>query len=282
MIIADSGSTKTTWADVESGKTVTTEGLNPYFSSDEQILAACHQVQEQLSTVNCQLSVVFYGAGCGDKQQALRMKSLLQQGFATEDVQVETDMLGACRSICDNEAGIVGILGTGSNACYYNGKTITIKQQSYGYILGDEGSANNVGRELLKKYLHNMLSSEVNSCFQKKYPFNYTELLDAVYNKPNPNRFLAQIATIAVQNINDRQCREIIDNALEQWFIAQISTLVMLTDCHRISIVGGFAKAIENCLKEKFKNYSLAINKVIANPIEGLLEYHRKQNQDAL
>ena len=43
ILVADSGSTKTTWADVTTGNKVVTEGLNPHFSTDKQVLDACRQ-----------------------------------------------------------------------------------------------------------------------------------------------------------------------------------------------------------------------------------------------
>ena len=45
-LIADSGSTKTTWMEAESGNKVVTGGLNPHFTTDEQFLAACALVRQ--------------------------------------------------------------------------------------------------------------------------------------------------------------------------------------------------------------------------------------------
>ena len=117
ILIADSGSTKTTWMEVESGNKVVTEGLNPHFTTDEQFLAACATVRQHFSIFNSQFSITFYGAGCGNATQCKRVKMLLQKAFETENVEVETDMLGACRATAGNRPALVGILGTGSNAC---------------------------------------------------------------------------------------------------------------------------------------------------------------------
>ena len=117
MIIADSGSTKTTWMDVESGNKVVTEGLNPHFTTDEAFLAACQTVRNKFSILNFQFSIYFYGAGCGSEVQRERVASLLYKAFGTSDIEVETDLLGACRALCGRDSGLVGILGTGSNAC---------------------------------------------------------------------------------------------------------------------------------------------------------------------
>ena len=56
ILIADSGSTKTTWMEVESGNKVVTEGLNPHFTTEEQFLAACATVRQQLTIHNSQFT----------------------------------------------------------------------------------------------------------------------------------------------------------------------------------------------------------------------------------
>ena len=66
IIIADSGSTKTTWMEVEAGNMIVTEGLNPHFTSDEQFLKACKAVTLLCRPKESMLSVYFYGAGCGN------------------------------------------------------------------------------------------------------------------------------------------------------------------------------------------------------------------------
>ena len=73
-IIADSGSTKTTWMEVESGNKVVTEGLNPHFTSDEQFLAACQQVRNNFQLTSFDFPLFFYGAGCGNASQRERVE----------------------------------------------------------------------------------------------------------------------------------------------------------------------------------------------------------------
>ena len=87
--VADSGSTTTTWAEVETSNKVVTEGLNPLFSDDEQILAACRKVRKSInetitadSNINPDITLYFYGAGCGNKPQRNRMTQMLQKGLA--------------------------------------------------------------------------------------------------------------------------------------------------------------------------------------------------------
>ena len=159
ILIADSGSTKTTWMEVISGNKIVTEGLNPHFTTDERLLSVCDFVRQQFSNINSPDSIHFYGAGCGNNTQRNRVKKLLSAGFNTENVEVETDMLGACRAVSTGRESLVAILGTGSNACFFDGYKIKYQPTSTGYILGDKGSANHVGRLLLDEYLTHVMPS---------------------------------------------------------------------------------------------------------------------------
>ena len=275
ILIADSGSTKTTWMVVETGDKVVTEGLNPHFTSDEAFLAACGVVRQQFSILNSQFSILFYGAGCGSGVQRERVKGLLQKGFGTEDVAVETDMLGACRAVCGREAGVVGILGTGSNACYYDGEKIIRQAVSTGYILGDHGSANHVGRRLLQDYLAGRMPTELAARFHDAYPQTKEEFLDAVYHQPQANRFLASLAKFAVEHIHDDYCSSGILTSLYEWYSYQLEALQKSSFCDRLYLVGGFAARIKPLLDVVAKENELVIRNIVADPIEGLREFHR-------
>lgn len=273
-IIADSGSTKTTWMEVETGKTVLTEGLNPHFSSEEQFMAACVAVRQnfQLSAFNFQL--FFYGAGCGLPAQREKVASWLAKAFGTSNVHVETDMLAACRATAGGQPALVGILGTGSNACLYDGHEITHKATSTGYILGDFGSANHVGRLLLNGYLTHKMPSSLMHMFHDTYHISDAQLMDAVYHQPNPNRFLASLAPFAIQHIDDDYCRRVIEQTLEDWFFDTLLPLLRHDNSLSLNIVGGYAKAIEPTLRAVMTGHNIQVGTIVADPIEGLRRYH--------
>ena len=273
IIVADSGSTKTTWMDVESGNKVVTEGLNPHFTTEEAFLAACWQVSETLVFRATLSAIHFYGAGCGLPTQRKKVASWLAKAFGTSDIHVETDMLGACRATAGDEPALVGILGTGSNACIYNGQEIKIQPTSTGYILGDRGSANHVGRVLLNGYLTHHMPTDLRLMFHDTYRMSDTQLMDAVYHKPNPNRFLASLAPFAVEHIEEDYCHSVISETLEDWFVDVIRPLMHEAD-YPLSVVGSYAKAIEPTLRAVMEGKGLNINTIVPDPIGGLRRFH--------
>ena len=282
ILIADSGSTKTTWMEVESGNMIVSEGLNPHFTTEEQFMAACAAVRQHLSIFNFQFSIYFYfqfsiyfyGAGCGLPAQRKKVTSWLAKAFGTSDVHVETDMLAACRSTAGGQPALVGILGTGSNACLYDGHEITRTATSTGYILGDRGSANHVGRVLLNGYLTHHMPDGLRRMFHDTYRMSDDQLMDAVYHQPNPNRFLASLAPFAVHHIGDDYCRRVVEQTLDDWFFDALQPLLRYGDSLSLSIVGGYAKAVEPTLRTVMANNDIQVGTVVADPIEGLRRYH--------
>lgn len=278
-LVADSGSTKTAWMEVDAGNMIVTEGLNPHFTTDEQLLAACAAVSRQLSLADGDLEVYFYGAGCGNATQRCRVETLLSAGFRTARVHVDTDMLGACRAVNGNRAGLVGILGTGSNVCYYDGRAVVHQPVSTGYILGDNGSANHVGRILLNDYLTQRMPSDIRIMFHDTYRMSDTQLIDAVYHQPHPNRFLASLAPFAVRHQDDGYCTQALLTALCDWVHGPMETLCATMGCDggELNVVGGFAKAVEPLLRRIVADTGLRVGSVVADPIEGLRRYHAER-----
>lgn len=143
IIIADAGSTKTEWAVTGSpgpGETArfATSGFNAAVSSTSLLREILeNEAPALLSLARGATDVFYYGAGCAGARAAATA-SALGEVFATARCHVESDMLGAARALCGNEAGIVCILGTGSNSCLYDGRSITANVPPMGFILGDE------------------------------------------------------------------------------------------------------------------------------------------------
>ena len=261
--------------EVESGNKVVTEGLNPHFTTDEQFLAAGSAVRQHFNIQHSTFNIHFYGAGCGSDDQRVRVATLLSKAFGTSDVHVETDMLGACRAVCGNKTGLVGILGTGSNACYYDGNTICYQPVSTGYILGDHGSANHVGRKLLQDYLTGRMPDNLSALFHEAYPQTKDEFIDAVYRQPHANRFLASLAPFALRHARYTYCFFTVVDSLKDWYSYQLFDIIMKTECHEINIVGGFGAAIKSPMARFEEDCDIVVKKKMADPIVGLREYHR-------
>ncbi|MGL5318340.1 MAG: ATPase, partial [Bacteroidales bacterium] len=164
ILIADSGSTKTSWALVDQGGMVfeySTLGINPFFQTSEEI----HEdINKNLYPKIKQITVdeiFFYGAGCALPEKKEIVASVLREFYPNAVVYVESDLLGAARSLCKNTPGIACILGTGSNSCFYNGESIVKNVSPLGYILGDEGSGAVLGKLFVADCLKNQMPARI-------------------------------------------------------------------------------------------------------------------------
>ena len=147
-LIADSGSTKTDWtlihdADWRSDSIIvasfSTQGITPIHQSPADIRQILGQeLMPHLSTfpraqlINSRvleapllsnMRVYFYGSGC-TPAQVPAMKQILSEFFSPQNVEVHSDLMAAARALCQKEAGIACILGTGANSCLYDGENI--------------------------------------------------------------------------------------------------------------------------------------------------------------
>src|SRR5690606_26611966 len=106
--------------------------------------------------------------------------------------------------------GIACILGTGSNSCCYDGRDIVNVMPSLGYMFSDWGSGTVMSKDLIALVLQERLPSELLKDFQETYQMGRVEILDNIYNKPMPNRFLASFTPFLLKYSEEPSCRDII------------------------------------------------------------------------
>ena len=184
ILIADSGSTKTDWCVVENGvllQQIFTKGTNPFFQSEEEIsneIATALLPQLKTSELD---AVYFYGAGCGFPDKISMVHRAITKHLSVKnEVEVNTDMLAAARGLCGHDSGIACIMGTGSNSCYYDGKSIVTNVSPLGFILGDEGSGACLGKLLVGDILKNQMTPELKEKFLKQFDLTPADIIDRI------------------------------------------------------------------------------------------------------
>lgn len=274
LLVADSGSTKTQWMLADGGgeRLFTTHGLNPHFTSDEQFLSVCQEVQRQAGgMIDSDIRLCFYGAGCGSDAMRLRVEQLLAAAFHCVPRVVAGDMLGACHAVCGSSAGRVGILGTGSNLCYYDGSTIARQHLSTGFLLGDEGSGNHIGRCLLKDYLEERMPDEMRRQFHSQFDYAPEQWLDMLYHQPNPNRFLASLAPFAASHRDDAYIQQVLQRCFGM-FLQQLDYYADLPDSP-LHLVGGVAAAFAAEIRTSATAAGVQIGTITDYPLPLMVRY---------
>lgn len=278
IIVADSGSTKTTWKCCyknSAQKVVKTIGMNPYNTGEQTLKQTIEEtLLPNISAHPKEVShLFFYGAGCFDPDKSLFMKDLMTLYFPGADIEIHHDLLGAARACCGNHRGIVGILGTGSNSCIFDGQNIIDDIPSLGYILCDEGAGTNIGKLLLSDYLRHRMPPEINNSFSFEYPWKTSEFLDRLYKGEQPNSFLASFALFASKYKGHQYIKEIVKTAFRSFFTEQISHYENYHS-YVLNTVGSIGFHFAELLQETAWEKHMKLGKVIASPIDSLTEYH--------
>lgn len=277
ILIADSGSTKTDWCMAEKGvaiKRIPTKGMNPFFQSeDEMVEEMKHSLLPELDGKRPK-AVYFYGAGCAfDKVEIVRRAISCVLSLDMAAIEVNSDMLAAARSVCGHEAGIACILGTGSNSCFYNGKEIEANVSPLGFILGDEGSGAVLGKLFIGDLLKNQLPAGLKEKFLERYQLTPADIIDRVYRKPFPNRYLATLSPFISEHITIPEVRQLVKQSFKAFLVRN----VMQYDYqhYAVGFNGSVAWYYRDILEEALSETGLKMGIIIKAPMEGLLKYHQ-------
>lgn len=275
-VVVDSGSTKADWRIMEDEKimAIRTPGLNPYFINSNEIVSIIKQhVLPELPGLSVD-AVYFYGAGCGTAIRKQSVFDALASCFTKATVFVETDLLAAARALLKRESGFVVILGTGTNSGNYDGNSIIKNIDSLGYFLGDEGSGAAIGRKILRDYLRGYFPADLHHEFSRVCPMNREMVLEQLYSKPFPNRFLASWIPFAVAHRSHEAIQKIVKESFTELFdnlIVHYEGIESLPVCS----TGTVGYLFGDLLHETAAGNGIRIVKNTPSPIDELLAYHR-------
>ena len=273
-LIADSGSTKTDWCLAEDGKIlrqIKTDGINPVFLTDEELRNAMEDVARQLEDIRPE-AIHFYGAGCIPTQTERVRRALAHAFTSAGSVEAASDMLGAARGLCGRQAGIACILGTGSNSCFYDGENMVENVSPLGFILGDEGSGAVLGKLLVGSLLKNQLAPGLKEEFLTTYALTPADIIDRVYRRPLPNRFLASLSPFLAAHLDDPGIHRLVLDSFRDF----LRRNVMQYDwqAYNVHFCGSIAYHYQTILAEAAATYSIRLGQVVQSPMEGLVRYH--------
>jgi N-acetylglucosamine kinase-like BadF-type ATPase len=276
ILIADSGATKAEWCLLTGGKkkTIITQGISPYFLNTAQITDLLEkELKPRLKNIEVD-RIYYYGTGCANPVNARSVKTALRTVFKSAAADVTHDLMAAARALCGRKKGIACILGTGSNSCYYDGKKIVKNSPGLGYVLGDEGSGAYLGKKVIQYYLYGTFDEELRGRFDLTYTTNAAEILENVYKKPLPNRYLASYARFLAENRGHYMIENIIEDGLNDFFFNHLCKY-RETWTLPVSFAGSVAFGFKDVLQQLCNSYEFELGKVMKNPMEGLIDYHR-------
>jgi len=277
VLIADSGSTKTDWILLKGStaiRRVKTIGFNPYFQTKDQInLELLNNLKPHLiNELSLVSAIYYYGTGCSTLENCKLVEDCLKLTLDVADVNVSHDLLAAARALCKKEWGIACILGTGSNSCLYNGQDILENVPSTGYLWSDYGGGSQIGKFFIKEYFEETLPLELKKKFEAE-GYNREVILNNVYKKNVPGRYLASVSLFISKNLNHPYTGKILDECFDSFFVQQINKYSD-SKKYKIHTVGSIGYFYKDQIAAAAKRNGYSIGTVLRSPVEGLIQFH--------
>lgn len=279
ILIADSGSTKTEWVFLSGQnveKRIKTIGFNPYYYKADEFF---HVIKNELDgkipnePIN---EIYYYGAGCSTIENCFIVSRALEKLFPGSKAKINHDLYGTALSLFGSEKGIACILGTGSNACLWDGQKVERGSPSLGYLLGDEGSGTYLGKLLLRGILTGEADYEITSLFYQENKLTFSGTLDILYKLPNPNKFMSEMAMFIKLYIGHPYCQKLVKQSFTDFLTKHV---LKFPESRKlpVSFSGSIAYHFQDFLKPVLKENDIILGKILKEPMEGLIGYHIKQ-----
>ena len=278
ILIADSGATKCEWVllvDGKKKKKILTQGISPYFLTKENMVdLLTSELLPKLKNVALD-AIYYYGTGLLNPQNIKLLKAVLKKVFP-QAVKIEAtdDMYAVAHATCGNEKGLACILGTGSNACFFNGKKITQRRTGIGYVLGDEGSGAYLGKRVLQYYLYNTFDEELMAKFVARFNVQSSfEIIENVYRKPLANRYIASFAIFLSENRGHYMIENIIEDGLNDFITLHLYQFPEAWS-YPIHFSGSIAYGFKDVLLDLCHSYELVVGSIVKEPMPGLIKFY--------
>ena len=274
VLIADSGSTKAHWCLAEHGKMVAeffTKGMNPFFQTEEEMTEEIRSaLLPRLGEYATPDLIQFYGAGC-TPEKSVTVHRVLQELFPeVSQIEVQSDMVGAARAVCGSQPGIACILGTGSNSCFFDGSKVVDNVSPLGFILGDEGSGAVLGKLMVGALLKNQLTPGLKEEFLEQYQLSAPVIIDRVYRKPFPNRFLARLSPFLAAHLDDSTVHDLVLNAFRDFFRRNVAQYANYRQ-YSVGFVGSVAWYYRKVLAEAAMMEGIQLGLVVQDPVQEIV-----------
>ncbi|MEO1021392.1 MAG: hypothetical protein AAFW89_02520 [Bacteroidota bacterium] len=274
ILVADSGGSTTSWIwqkkDGSIGE-LTTAGLHPLHIDQNERLLVLKQVMHALQGTSIQ-QLHFYGAGLVTDSDSKPLRDFFQAEGVPE-CWFYSDLLGAARATLGTRKGMVAILGTGTHVARFDGREMEQHIPPLGFALGDEGSGADLGRRFIKGYFYGQFPSALNLLIEEQFALSRSEVLNAVYQEPGPNRYLASYVPFLKKHQEEEPINRLITDAFQELIHTQF--LPLKTDVKTVGLVGGVATHFQDILIPLLAEHGFDVESVLHNPVYALFQYHQ-------
>lgn len=283
-LIAEIGGSSSRWALLDGSGAVSVlplpgeamPGFNP-LSGDAALFAqgVRTHLQQRLPIGLGATRIAVYGAGCGTPDRAAAMEGAIRQVWPAAAIGVRSDLEGAALGLCGDAPGLVIILGTGSNAGWYDGQALHLGYPSLGYIIGDEGSGADIGRALLQDAFYRRMPEEARLALFGAHGPDLSVVLNAVYRSAFPSRALAAYAGLLAPIAESAYARELVASRFHA-FLEALKPFFTLEQRAQVFATGSIAFAWRELLANCLLDHGMELVKAERDPLNGLVRWHQR------
>jgi N-acetylglucosamine kinase-like BadF-type ATPase len=277
IAVVYSGTKTAVWKIAKEGKLVaecTMPGINPFFVDQKALLQQLNKKTILINHAEQIKQIYVFSAGATCTERRAELAASLALFFKHSKISVQDDLHGAAIAACFNKSGIVSILGSGANCAYFDGDHPEKNNFGLGFILGDEGSANYLGKIILKHYLQQKLPAELIKKFSLKYDLNRADVLERVYKKTMAQQFLSSFLDFFIDNNEHPYIQQIIDNAFQRYINTYLLPTIKLHPDKEVHFVGIVAGNFQDRLRLLAAKNGFEITTITKEPIYNLLNYY--------
>lgn len=215
-------------------------------------------------------AVWVFAAGASANEKTKKFQAIISKALQCDRVYVESDLLAACYATAGNVAGIVGILGTGSNSCYFNGSSIEYSVPPGGFILGDEGSGAHIGKIFLQDFLRNQIPESIRKAANESIGMNNSTILEQLYG--NTIKDAAYYCSISggfvIDNLKNDYCHNICVKSIAEYMDIIESNYIQHSN--KLYLVGSVAHLLNEIIETEASKQNINLIKNIQHPINEL------------
>ncbi len=279
IAIIDGGSTKCDWMILENSGSLnlktTTLGFNPNITNTDFISQEIDKNEELFFLKNHIEKVFFYGSGCGTEHNAKKVETEFIKTFPEAEISIKEDMTAAAYAAYNGNPAIVGILGTGSNSCFFDGQKIRTDLPSLGFLIGDEGSGSALGKHLLRRYFMKKLPKDLEEDFVQTYRLSIEDAIKNMYHNPRANAYLGEFNKFIADRKKHPYFQNMVFDELKNYLDYQVLPYPESGEVE-VNCIGYIAFIYDDILRAAAAELNLTIGKVVQKPIESLVDYHKK------
>ena len=116
----------------------------------------------------------------------------------------------------------------------------------------------------------NQLPEAIKEKFLQQYGVTQADIIENVYRKPFPNRYLASLSKFAAENIDEPQIYNLVYEHFNQFVVRNLRQYPSLP----VGFIGSIAYYYQDVLRKVMADNAMQVAQILQSPMPGLIQYH--------